>query len=215
MTTPGEWASLANRLLAEKKDLELQHREAVEAIERARTHTGLEADGCPLCTYINGVFTAACAMHRKIESLEAQKSEAETAYRALNGSYQWLGKQLGEANAKADDALRLNNEGTALLLRLLELEQYYVAREGAHPEFCDCKWCHFYGDVRVFLGMGVERPKDGNCGHECVGRVHVGHVPFVDVTTCEKCNGLLGSGNHVCKSCNDAEAIGTGTVDPV
>lgn len=46
--------------------------EAVEAIERARTYTGLEAEGCPLCTYVDGVFTAACSFHRKLAALELQ-----------------------------------------------------------------------------------------------------------------------------------------------
>lgn len=57
------------------KSLALQVRGLTDALERARTHTGLEADGCPLCTYVDGVFTAACAMHRKIEGMEAQISE--------------------------------------------------------------------------------------------------------------------------------------------
>jgi hypothetical protein len=41
------------------------------------------------------------------------------------------------------------------LRRLLFLQQSYVAVEGDHPEFCDCKWCKAWGEVRHL----VERHK--------------------------------------------------------
>jgi hypothetical protein len=47
----------------------------LEALEKARTYTGPESDGCPLCTYIDGKPIASCAMHRKIEGLELQIDE--------------------------------------------------------------------------------------------------------------------------------------------
>ena len=49
--------------------------ELIRALELARTFTGLEAEGCPLCTYVEGVFTAACSFHRKLKDLELQNDE--------------------------------------------------------------------------------------------------------------------------------------------
>lgn len=49
--------------------------EAVEAFELARTYTGLEAEGCPLCTYEDGVFTEPCSFHRKLQVMELENQE--------------------------------------------------------------------------------------------------------------------------------------------
>ena len=57
--------------------------EAIEAIERARTFTGLEAEGCPLCAYVDGVFTESCSFHRKLQAMELQVGELQKAARAL------------------------------------------------------------------------------------------------------------------------------------
>lgn len=48
-----------------------ENQELKEALERARTYTGLEAAGCPLCTYTEGVFVASCSFHRQIEAMHA------------------------------------------------------------------------------------------------------------------------------------------------
>lgn len=45
----------------------LRNRELMEALERARTYTGIEAQGCPLCTYVEGDFVASCSLHRQLE----------------------------------------------------------------------------------------------------------------------------------------------------
>lgn len=46
-------------------------------LERARTYTGLEAEGCPLCTYVEGVFKAQCSLHRQLDAAKLQNQELQ------------------------------------------------------------------------------------------------------------------------------------------
>jgi hypothetical protein len=89
--TAEEWADHfdevreANRAMLERLD------EAVRDLERARTFTGLEAEGCPLCTYKEGVFIAYCSLHRQLHEKELQVDamrdvvDAACAYESFMG----------------------------------------------------------------------------------------------------------------------------------
>ncbi len=63
-------------------DLLAEVERLAEEIERARTYTGLEWYGCPLCTYKDGALVQSCTMHAQInfqaKEIEARDSVIET-----------------------------------------------------------------------------------------------------------------------------------------
>lgn len=59
-------AKMRGVYLKERQQSDLQKSELTEALELARTYTGIEAQGCPLCTYKDGVFIAYCSLHRQL-----------------------------------------------------------------------------------------------------------------------------------------------------
>jgi hypothetical protein len=65
-----------DELKAERDRLKLENGDLMDDLERARTYTGVEAQGCPLCTYVDGVFKKSCSFHREIAALELQVKEA-------------------------------------------------------------------------------------------------------------------------------------------
>jgi len=67
----------------ENKDLRGQVEELTETLERARTYTGLEADGCPLCTYVEGVLTESCSLHRQLEGANLEIGEMKKIIQSL------------------------------------------------------------------------------------------------------------------------------------
>lgn len=73
---------IAVRLLQDEvKRLNLQNSELAEDLERARTYSKLDSRGCPLCTYVEGVFKSYCQLHYE---LHEEQERADLAER-LNG----------------------------------------------------------------------------------------------------------------------------------
>lgn len=52
------------------------------------------------------------------------------------------------------DALLQVESARAILTKLNDCHGRDVAVNGDHPEFCDCAWCHLWGEVRAFLHPG-------------------------------------------------------------
>lgn len=121
--------------------------EAVEAIERARTYTGLEAEGCPLCTYLDGVFTAACSFHRKLAALELQVGE--------------LQKERDRYKVEADRMEAHANEGWHLANdRTSEMMKYKKALEAIAKLPPDSPMVHVRGIAQqVFIKWKCENIK--------------------------------------------------------
>lgn len=65
---------------------EQKRAETAEAtLKLARTYTGLEAKGCPLCIYRDGVFIEACSMHRQIDTARVEAERLHAWLKKIEG----------------------------------------------------------------------------------------------------------------------------------
>lgn len=68
---------LIKDLETENAKLSAEVAQLTESLELARTYQGIEAQGCPLCIYQDGVFVDHCSLHRQIQTSSLQLSEAK------------------------------------------------------------------------------------------------------------------------------------------
>lgn len=123
-------------------ELTRENQELKEALERARTYTGMEAAGCPLCTYTEGVFVAFCSFHHQIEAMRAVVEAAK----AWKRKEKWPYLDCGELAYALDAYEKGQSEDlesgmpTAHNLRIIQAVREFGGVCSMHS-ITDCRTC--------------------------------------------------------------------------
>jgi len=115
----------------------------------------------------------------------AKMNEAEAKARELQ-------LQVDELTKKGEALCQQAGWALVVLNRLLSLHELDVAKDGDHPEFCDCAWCRSWGDVREVTGRSQKR-KCPRCEKSLDSEGHA-----EECKPCPAC-GKVGGGN--CSNC--------------
>lgn len=86
--------------------LEKQVALLTDQMQLARTYTGLEGYGCPLCTYENGVFIKSCTPCERYETLSAHCSVVEDTCTLIRGDSDAVITDLRTRLDRATDLIR-------------------------------------------------------------------------------------------------------------
>jgi len=183
-----------------------------DALERARTYTGLEAQGCPLCTYEEGVFKASCSFHQKLAAAELQSRELLMALDRTHDPGRCPYNSYGKCWAcvalkKYGDQMPDQHLAVCSVCKEL-IEDTFSARKAAWCEKCEgyshnnCWPAHNLNYCRVL----AEKPKE-ECTMNCLTRwPDMGHHPECPtrkcakhgLTVCDEC-----AGKRVCSKCGN------------